>query len=188
LARNTAKPADRAVREGRLRRLAPVLLTVVLVAGCGGSSHAKSGHDTATVTLTRETTTAGSPAPSKQALAQEYLRIAKPLNRIGHTFVTKAMKWGGKTTNAQAARDAAPLIAAYRRADRQLLRINWPVPLDRHVQALVRANNLLIKDLLSLRTVNLREPSTWQNKFVHEASLAAIAVNIVRADLGLSSQ
>jgi hypothetical protein len=188
LTRHTEKLTAPTSSGARLRRIAPVLLTVVLVAGCGGSGHGKSGHDMTTVTLTKETTTADSPPLSKHALAQEYLRIAKPLNRIGHTFVTKAMKWTDKTTNAQAARDAAPLIAAYRRANRQLLRVNWPVPLDRHVQAVVRANNLLIHHLLSLRTVNLREPSTWQNDFIHAASLAALAVNIVRADLGLSSQ
>ena len=165
-----------------------MLLALVLVAGCGGSGHGKGGQDTTSVTLTRETTTTAAPAPSKQALVKEYQRIAKPLNRIGHTFVTKAVKWTDKTTNAEAARDAAPLIAAYRRADRQLLRVNWPAPLDRHVQALVRANNLLIHDLLSLRTINLREPSTWQSQFVREASTAAAAVNIVRADLGLTSK
>ncbi|HET8752423.1 MAG TPA: hypothetical protein VFM43_07865 [Gaiellaceae bacterium] len=186
MTRRSQKPANPAIRGGLPRWLAPAFLTLFLVAGCGGSG--KSGDGTTSVTLTRETTTSTTtraPRLSKHELAQEYQRIAKPLSKVGNTFVSKAVKWTKQTTNEEAARDAAPLIAAYREADRELLRINWPQPMDRHVKLLVRANDLLIADLVSLRTINLRASSSWQSKFVRDASRAATVVDIVRADLDL---
>src|SRR5262245_54894906 len=158
-------------------------LAVGLLAGCGGGgSKAKPG------STTESRTDGGSMTespPSQHELAQTYLRIVKPANAEADRFNAKANRWDDSTTNAQAAKDAAPLIAAIQKADGKLLRVHWPAATEADIKALIRADGALIGDLRALKGVDMSSAGSLSNQFERDAGDVQAAANIVRADLGL---
>jgi len=151
------------------------------LSGCGGGSkHAAStsrvvvGTDTLTVT-----------EPTRHELAQEYLRIIGPMNAEFARFQAKAKGWDDNTTGPEAAEDAAPVIAAIRKGNNELLRVSWSTSTMSDVKEMVRADGALIGDLAGLAGVDLFSVGNWSSQFTQDAGRLQAAVNIVRADLGL---
>ena len=160
------------------------LLGLACLTGCGGSSTANSpGVDSVPSVPTTDTSTAA--APDLHKLAQTYLRIVAPANSVVTTFRKKAADWNDNTTNPQAAKEAAPVIAAFEKADNELLRVDWPPATAVDVKALVTADGALIGDLNALENVDLLSAGNWANQFSQDAGKVSAAVNIVRSDLGL---
>jgi hypothetical protein len=145
---------------------------------------------TTTATDTAATTPAGTTTastPGQQALAQSYLAIIAPASEALGTFVTKANGWTDKTTNGQAASDAAPLSAALVQARHRLLRVQWPDSTQTGMRELVQAFDALTTDLAALGTLPMVSASTWQNRFTMDAAKAGTAAAVVRADLARPS-
>jgi hypothetical protein len=161
-----------------------MLLAVGLLASCGGGggggNEASPG---SSVTTTHHDMTTQSATPSTQELAQTYLRIVRPANAEIDRFTAKARSWNDETTNAQAAKDAGPVIAALEEADNELLRVRWPAAIRADVKALVRADGAVIGDLNGIR--DAVAVGSWANQFSKDLGEFAAAVAIVRADLGL---
>jgi predicted RNA-binding Zn ribbon-like protein len=118
-------------------------------------------------------------------LGQTYLSIVKPANDAIDRFEAKAKSWDDNATGEQAAKDAAPAVAAIREADNKLLRVAWPASTAADVKELVRAHGSMTGDLDGLEGVNALSAGAWTTQLTQDAGKASAAANIVRADLGL---
>jgi len=156
--------------------LVPALLAACVPAGCGSND---AGVYTARPVKHTE------PPMSRAALARAYLFITGPANDALSKFRTKASGWGDSTTGTQAAKDAAPAVAALRRADSQLLRLDWGPSMNPEVRTLVTAHGAVIRDLGSLRALKSLAPGPWLNRLVDDSSKASAAAQVLRKDLGL---
>ncbi len=161
------------------------VFVVALVSGCGGGGggNANSTAVPAATTTHHDMTTQST--PSTEELAQTYLRIVNPGNAEADRFNAKAARWNDQTTGEQAAKDAQPLIAGIQKADRELLRIDWPAPIAADIKELIRVQGALIGDLRGLENVNAFSAGSWSNQFSQDVGKLTAAANIVRADLGL---
>jgi hypothetical protein len=171
----------------RWRSIVAIAVLAGSLVGCGGGNNNKGSSGSATAVTLSIGSETGTAPPSQHELAQTYLRIVRPGNAAVDSFKAKAARWNHNTTGVQAAKDAAPLIAAIQKADRQMLRVEWPPSTTADVKDLVRAHGALVGDLNALETLNILSAGDWVNQFTQDAGKAAAGANIVRADLGLSS-
>jgi hypothetical protein len=153
---------------------------------CGGSKKTSPPTATSAIQTTSESITGRPTTPNLHELRQTYLRLVKPANEALDAFQKKAAQWDkNNTTPAQAARDAAPLIAASQKLDNALLRVDWPPSTEADMKALVRAHGAVIGDLQGLGSLDLLSKGSWTNQFLQDYGKMQAAVSIVRADLGL---
>jgi hypothetical protein len=160
-----------------------MLLAVAFLAGCGGGGNEASPASPVTTTHHDMTTQS---APSKQELAQEYLRIVAPANAALDTFNKKESSYDKNTTTQQVATDLAPVIAAYQEADNALLRVSWPSSIATDVKAMVTADGALIGDLQATTVQDVLSSGSWATQVSQDGGKSVAAANIVRADLGLA--
>jgi hypothetical protein len=122
--------------------------------------------------------------PGQQDLVQTYDAILEPANEALGTFVTQASAWTDRTTNEQAATQAAPLIAAIQQAHDKLLRVQWPASAQADVNKLVRDFGALTGDLAALSTLH---PLSALSHFTIDASKAGPVAAILRQELSAPS-
>jgi hypothetical protein len=158
-------------------------LAVCGLAACGGGGKGATSSSATTVIISVSSST----TQSRQELAQQYLDIVRPGNAAVNDFIAKASHWNDQTSASQAAKDAAPLIVAIKKADGELLSVQWPAETRADVKELVKAHGALIGDLTALESVNILSAGDWVNQFTQDAGKANAAGRIVRADLGLPS-
>jgi hypothetical protein len=137
----------------------------VLAAACGGTS---------------------APTPLSQAQAgQDYLDDIAPVHTTAATFATDVTTWNLTTTNAEAAADAAPLIAAEQSFDAGLASTPWPATATSAIQTLIAQNKVIIADLEELSTITRAAVPAWEIKIDEDTVTDATDSNMVRSDLGL---
>ena len=122
---------------------------------------------------------------SRAHAAKQYLADVKPANAAMKRFEANAGKWNSATTDAQAEKEAAPVVRALRRLQSDLLGQSWPSVARTDIRKLYLSISGLEADLLSLANVNLLNSGAWSSSFDHDLTRLGAEVNLVRHDLGL---
>lgn len=130
---------------------------------------------------TPTTTTVLRPA----AAAQSYLASITRANSASDTFAREAAQWNNQTTDAQAEREALPVIAALQDLERRLLGTAWPAPTAHDAKTLASAVAPVVDDLRGLARLNLAAASNWEATFARDATNVKAADKVLRRDLGL---
>jgi hypothetical protein len=152
----------------------------ILLAACGSSSPSKSSATTSTTTAPTTTTTI-----SESSAASTYLTAVALVNAALSTFATEADAWTSSTTDAQAAADAKPAIAALQTFTTTLTNDEWPADTVSDIHTEIEDTGALTGDLQGLSTINMLDASTWSSTFERDEYSLSTAVGLVRHDLGL---
>jgi hypothetical protein len=127
--------------------------------------------------------------PSTKELAKTYLDTVKPAKEAAEAFRNKVYGWDSDTTNEQMVKDAAPVIAAWQKADNDLLRVKWPAAIAADVKAMVRADAAVIDDLGALEgareVVTDDLASKWFYHYLSDEGMATVKANKIRADFDI---
>jgi hypothetical protein len=119
-------------------------------------------------------------------LAQTYLSILGPVYDERDRFIGKASRWDTNTTADDIAKDAAPMIAAMRKADDKLLGVHWPPDTAADVKELVQAEEAAGRDLGAVADVTDEQSTAdWFQHYQEDGAKVSAATDVVRADLGL---
>lgn len=170
--------------QGSPRRLGAWLLCAgLLVTGCAAGNPNSAGHPKPAHSASQAPTT--SPAPSRHALAAEYLAIATPAN---HQLDEEIDSYDDNEHDnlAVAKADLRNEAATEQSFDEQLLRISFPPSLAAIAAALVGANNQRIAlTRLQSRAATIAELVAFDKR--HKGADAAVEVQVryIRKDLGL---
>ncbi len=125
------------------------------------------------------------PTPRNLA-ARDYLRTIAPVNTAAATFAARSQTWTGATSNAEAQRDAHPLLMAFQSVHRQLPDIAtiYPAAGD-DLDAADAAVQRLIQDLSDLAKLDATGVSAWRQGYEADLAKLSEASSRVRQDLGL---
>lgn len=122
---------------------------------------------------------------SLKAAGKQYLKDVAPTNAALAKFNAESSKWTNSTTDAQAEKEAAPVITALRKLQDALLVQSWPSKAKGDVRTFNRAISPIEADLLALSTLTVLGGDNWVSKYTSNGSDLALDVNYVRHDLGL---
>jgi hypothetical protein len=122
---------------------------------------------------------------SKASAAAAYLTAVAPLNAAAGPFNHESAAWTSSTTAATAAKDAAPVIAAFKSASAALTNDRWPANTVADVHTLIGDIGAVTGDLEGLATVNMLDASSWVSTYDRDVATMGTAVGLVRHDLGL---
>jgi hypothetical protein len=174
----------------RLQRGIVVLVaaSAATFAGCGSSAMTVPQATSVSTTSTQANTGTPSGALTKAQAARKYLAAIAQGNAVQNAFLEKANKWNDSTTDAEAEKDAQPLISALTDQRTSLLSIaNSYQPAAADIKAVINDDASLIGDLENLAT--LKDPNTGQSlehQIVSDLNKSSAASAIVRSDLGIS--
>jgi hypothetical protein len=122
---------------------------------------------------------------SVKAAAKQYLKDVAPTNVILGKFGKEAGGWTNSTTDAQAEKEAAPVVTALRKLQNELLNQSWPARAKRDVRDLYTELAPMEADLETLDGISLLDVGSWESKFATDETTLSSDVNFVRHDLGL---
>lgn len=168
----------------KIRRLVVVSLAVTMAAACAhGSSKSTPTSSVRTSTSAGAPTGAATPTTAPSKFASLYLLILGPADAATGKFFAALKALPNTATGADAQKIATPAADAIDAADQRLLRVTWPGKVAGDVNALIRANAQLVRDLRNLAPQPSVTSGTWKNQFERDVANVSNYVNIVHADL-----
>jgi hypothetical protein len=168
----------------KIRRLVAVGLAVTMAGACArGSSKSAPTSPERTSTSASAPTGAATPTTAPSKFASLYLLILGPADAATGKFFTALKALPNTATGADAQKIATPAADAIDAADHRLLQVTWPGKVAGDVNALIRANTQLVRDLRNLAPQPSVTSGTWKNQFESDVAKVSYQVNIVHADL-----
>lgn len=123
--------------------------------------------------------------PMTTALGLHYLRIKQPVLEELDRFTERGSRWNDETTAEQAAKDGAPLAAAFREMANELGRVTWPEAVAADVEELTRAIEIVADDLDALEGIDRVLRTRWPEQYGQDVDRATDAVTAVTTQLGV---
>jgi hypothetical protein len=159
-------------------RLTPLLLGVVALAACSGSSR--------TTTPVRPSAPSSTTTPG--GFTALYADAVAPADAAIARFNSQASAFTNSASVSDLARITKPLADTLDRVDTHLLAIAWPPKLTPDIRAVVTADAVVISDLRSVSRQSGRTISTLKQRFSGDLSNLATKVSVVVNELTPTSQ
>jgi len=161
------------------RMMIPTALGALALSACASTS-VNPGKS-----VTTPTTNSSPTVVPTQALGQQYLALAAPVNAARLVFATKLTALPSTATDSDVYAVAAPYAVAIATFNSALLRLPFPDSMTADVSALVAANAAQMGNLNGSAVVTVSSISSWAQQLTADFSKVNTAANVVRADLGL---